>query len=307
MKVTMKKWISLLLAGTMTMALAACGATSSSSTAATEGSSAPAASSTAASSEEASSAATEAGSLSGKIATGGSTSVEKVINALMEGYAELQPGVQITYEPTGSGAGITGVAEGTLDLGLSSRYLKDEEKEQGLVENVFALDGIALVVHSDNTVTDLTPEQIKGLATGEITNWSEVGGPDAPVVPIGREAGSGTRDGFESVIGVEDACKYQQELTSTGAVISAVASNPNAFGYASLAAVGDTVKVVSVSGVTPSVETVQDGSYVLQRPFVMVTKEGTELSEQAQNFLDFATSADAASLIELGDAVAPQK
>lgn len=303
----MKKWISLLLAGTMTMALAACGATGSSSTAATEGSSAPAASSTAASSEEASSAATEAGSLSGKIATGGSTSVEKVINALMEGYAELQPGVQITYEPTGSGAGITGVAEGTLDLGLSSRYLKDEEKEQGLVENVFALDGIALVVHPDNTVTDLTPEQIKGLATGEITNWSEVGGPDAPVVPIGREAGSGTRDGFESVIGVEDACKYQQELTSTGAVISAVASNPNAFGYASLAAVGDTVKVVSVSGVTPSVETVQDGSYVLQRPFVMVTKEGTELSEQAQNFLDFATSADAASLIELADAVAPQK
>lgn len=303
----MKKWISLLLAGTMTMALAACGATSSSSTAATEGSSAPAASSTAASSEEASSAATEAGSLSGKIATGGSTSVEKVINALMEGYAELQPGVQITYEPTGSGAGITGVAEGTLDLGLSSRYLKDEEKEQGLVENVFALDGIALVVHPDNTVTDLTPEQIKGLATGEITNWSEVGGPDAPVVPIGREAGSGTRDGFESVIGVEDACKYQQELTSTGAVISAVVSNPNAFGYASLAAVGDTVKVVSVSGVTPSVETVQDGSYVLQRPFVMVTKEGTELSEQAQNFLDFATSADAASLIELADAVAPQK
>lgn len=303
----MKKWISLLLAGTMTMALAACGAASSSSTAATEGSSAPAASSTAASSEEASSAATEAGSLSGKIATGGSTSVEKVINALMEGYAELQPGVQITYEPTGSGAGITGVAEGTLDLGLSSRYLKDEEKEQGLVENVFALDGIALVVHPDNTVTDLTPEQIKGLATGEITNWSEVGGSDAPVVPIGREAGSGTRDGFESVIGVEDACKYQQELTSTGAVISAVASNPNAFGYASLAAVGDTVKVVSVSGVAPSVETVQDGSYVLQRPFVMVTKEGTELSEQAQNFLDFATSADAASLIELADAVAPQK
>lgn len=303
----MKKWISLLLAGTMTMALAACGATSSSSTAATEGSSAPAASSTAASSGEASSAAAEAGSLSGKIATGGSTSVEKVINALMEGYAELQPGVQITYEPTGSGAGITGVAEGTLDLGLSSRYLKDEEKEQGLVENVFALDGIALVVHPDNTVTDLTPEQIKGLATGEITNWSEVGGPDAPVVPIGREAGSGTRDGFESVIGVEDACKYQQELTSTGAVISAVVSNPNAFGYASLAAVGDTVKVVSVSGVTPSVETVQDGSYVLQRPFVMVTKEGTELSEQAQNFLDFATSADADSLIELADAVAPQK
>ena len=175
------------------------------------------------------------------------------------------------------------------------------------MENVFALDGIALVVHPDNTVADLTPEQIKGLATGEITNWSEVGGPDAPVVPIGREAGSGTRDGFESVIGVEDACKYQQELTSTGAVISAVAANPNAFGYASLASVGDTVKVVSVSGVAPSVETVQDGSYVLQRPFVMVTKEGTELSEQAQSFLDFATSTDAASLIELADAVAPQK
>lgn len=290
----MKRIVASLLAGALALSLVACGGSDSSS--------APASTAGSASTGSAS-AATE---LSGAVTTGGSTSVESVIGILTEAFKEIQPNVDVTYDPTGSGAGITGASEGTLDIGLSSRALKDDEAET-LDATVFALDGIAIVVNNENTVEDLSLEQIKGLATGEITNWSEVGGPDAPVVPIGREAGSGTRDGFESVIGVEDACKYQQELTSTGAVISAVASNPNAFGYASLAAVGDTVKVVSVSGVTPSVETVQDGSYVLQRPFVMVTKEGTELSEQAQNFLDFATSADAASLIELGDAVAPQK
>ena len=290
----MKRIVASLLAGALALSLVACGGSDSSS--------APASTAGSASTGSAS-AATE---LSGAVTTGGSTSVESVIGILTEAFKEIQPNVDVTYDPTGSGAGITGASEGTLDIGLSSRALKDDEAET-LDATVFALDGIAIVVNNENTVEDLSLEQIKGLATGEITNWSEVGGPDAPVVPIGREAGSGTRDGFESVIGVEDACKYQQELTSTGAVISAVAANPNAFGYASLASVGDTVKVVSVSGVAPSVETVQDGSYVLQRPFVMVTKEGTELSEQAQSFLDFATSTDAASLIELADAVAPQK
>ena len=179
----------------------------------------------------------ESTTLSGAIATGGSTSVEKVIGALSESFMELNPDVDITYDPTGSGAGITGTADGTLDLGLSSRDLKEEETAQGLTATTFALDGIAIVVNSENPVSDLSLEQIKGLADGTITNWKDVGGNDAPVVLIGREAGSGTRDGFESIVGVEDVCKYEQELTSTGAVIAGVAANPNAFGYASLSAV----------------------------------------------------------------------
>lgn len=241
--------------------------------------------------------------LSGAVATGGSTSVEKVIGALSESFMEQNPDVDVTYDPTGSGAGITGAADGTLDLGLSSRALKDEETAQGLTATTFALDGIAIIVNSENPVADLSLEQIKGLANGTITNWSEVGGNDAPVVLIGREAGSGTRDGFESIVGVEDACKYEQELTSTGAVIAGVAANPNAFGYASLSAVDDTVKAVTVDGITASEETVLDGTYKIQRPFNFVTKEGTELSEQAQAFMDYATSEEAADLIAQAGAV----
>ena len=213
------------------------------------------------------------------------------------------PGVDVTYDPTGSGAGITGASEGTLDIGLSSRALKDEETAYGLVGTTFALDGIAIIVNNENTVTDLTLDQIKGLADGTITNWSEVGGPDAPVVLIGREAGSGTRDGFESIVGVEDKCAYEQELTSTGAVLAGVAANPNAFGYVSLASVDDNVKMVTVDGVTASEETVKDGSYKIQRPFVFATKEGEELSAQAQAFYDFALSEEAAELIAAAGAV----
>ncbi len=252
------------------------------------------------STQQSSSAAAE---LSGSVTTGGSTSVEKEINAFIETIMQSYPDVDVTYDPTGSGAGITGASEGTLDIGLSSRALKDEETEQGLVGTTFALDGIAIIVNNENTVEDLSLEQIKGLATGEITNWSEVGGPDAPVVLIGREAGSGTRDGFESIVGVEDVCKYEQELNSTGGVIAAVASNPNAFGYASLSAVEDTVKAVTVDGVAATEETVQDGSYQIQRPFVFVTKEGAELSDAAQAFMDFALSDDAADLIRNAGAV----
>lgn len=241
--------------------------------------------------------------LSGAVATGGSTSVEKVIGALSESFMEQNPDVDVTYDPTGSGAGITGAADGTLDLGLSSRALKDEETAEGLTATTFALDGIAIIVNSENPVADLSLEQIKGLADGTITNWSEVGGNDAPVVLIGREAGSGTRDGFESIVGVEDACKYEQELTSTGAVIAGVAANPNAFGYASLSAVDDTVKAVTVDGVTASEETVLDGTYKIQRPFNFVTKEGTELSAQAQAFMDYATSEEASDLIAQAGAV----
>lgn len=245
----------------------------------------------------------ESTTLSGAIATGGSTSVEKVIGALSESFMELNPDVDITYDPTGSGAGITGAADGTLDLGLSSRDLKEEETAQGLTATTFALDGIAIVVNSENPVSDLSLEQIKGLADGTITNWKDVGGNDAPVVLIGREAGSGTRDGFESIVGVEDVCKYEQELTSTGAVIAGVAANPNAFGYASLSAVDETIKAVTVDGVAATEETVQDGTYKIQRPFIFVTKDGAEQTEQTKAFMEYATSEEVSDLIAEAGAV----
>ena len=286
----MKRIVASLLAGALALSLVACGGSDSSS--------APASTAGLASTGSAS-AATE---LSGAVTTGGSTSVESVIGILTEAFKEIQPNVDVTYDPTGSGAGITGASEGTLDIGLSSRALKDDEAET-LDATVFALDGIAIVVNNENTVEDLSLEQIKGLATGEITNWSEVGGPDAPVVLVGREAGSGTRDGFESIVGVEDACVYEQELTSTGAVLAAVAANPNAFGYASLSAVDDQVKAVTVDGVEASEATVQDGTYTIQRPFVFVTKKGETLSDAAQAFIDFAISGDADDLIAQAGAV----
>ena len=286
----MKRIVASLLAGALALSLVACGGSDSSS--------APASTAGSASTGSAS-AATE---LSGAVTTGGSTSVESVIGILTEAFKEIQPNVDVTYDPTGSGAGITGASEGTLDIGLSSRALKDDEAET-LDATVFALDGIAIVVNTENTVEDLSLEQIKGLATGEITNWSEVGGPDAPVVLVGREAGSGTRDGFESIVGVEDACVYEQELTSTGAVLAAVAANPNAFGYASLSAVDDQVKAVTVDGVEASEATVQDGTYTIQRPFVFVTKKGETLSDAAQAFIDFAISGDADDLIAQAGAV----
>ena len=233
----------------------------------------------------------------GTVATDGSTSMEKVIGALGEAFEEENSGATFTYNPTGSGSGITAVSEGRCDIGLSSRSLEDEEKEQGLEETVLALDGIAIVVNPENPVKDLSVEDIAKIYKGEITNWSEVGGNDGEIVLIGREAGSGTRDGFESITKTEDACKYRQELTSTGDVITTVAGNENAIGYASLSAVGDSVKAVTVDGVTPSEKTVKDGSYVVQRPFVLVTKADTELSETAQKFFNFAISEDANNII----------
>ena len=239
------------------------------------------------------------------VSTDGSTSMEKVVGALGEYFMEQNPGTTFTYNPTGSGSGITAVQEGRCDIGLSSRALKDEEKDSGLVETVVAYDGIAIIVHPDNPVADLSVETIGKIYTGEITNWKDVGGNDAEIVVIGREAGSGTRDGFESITGTKDACKYRQELTSTGDVITTVSQNPNAIGYASLASVKDTVKALTVDGIAATEETVKDGSYVVQRPFVFVTREGVELSETAQKFFDFATSADAAEIIAAAGAVAP--
>ena len=242
--------------------------------------------------------------VSGTVSTDGSTSMEKVINSLGESFMLANKDVKFTYNPTGSGSGIQAVSEGRCDIGLSSRALKDDEKASGLVETVVALDGIAIVVNPENPVSDLDIDTIAKIYTGEITNWKDVGGNDAEIVLIGREAGSGTRDGFESITDTKDACQYRQELTSTGDVINTVSQNPDAIGYASLSAVGDSVKALTVGGVEATEATVKDGSYVVQRPFVLVTKEGTELSPAAQAFFDYALSADAASIIAAAGAVA---
>lgn len=239
--------------------------------------------------------------LSGTVSTNGSTSMEKVVAALSEAFMAKHNGVVVTYDATGSGAGITAVTEGTADIGLASRNLKDSET--GLEATVIAVDGIAIIVNSKNPVTDLTLDQIASLAKGEITSWSEVGGDEAPVVFIGREAGSGTRDGFESIVGVEEECVYEQELTSTGAVVAAVAANPNAIGYASLSGVGDTVSAISVGGVVCSEETVLDGSYPVQRNFNMITKSGVELSAAAKAFIEFALSDEATEIIANAGAI----
>lgn len=230
------------------------------------------------------------------VATDGSTSMNKVIGALGEAF-EADTGITVTYNATGSGAGIQAVQEGRCDIGLSSRDLKDEEKASGLERTVLAYDGIAIIENPENPVSDLDVETIAKIYTGEITNWKEVGGNDAEIVLIGREAGSGTRDGFESITDTEDQCKYHQELTSTGDVITTVASNPDAIGYASLASVKDTVKTLTVDGVSPSEETIKDKSYVVQRPFVLVTKKDAALSESAQKFFDYITSEAANEII----------
>ena len=237
------------------------------------------------------------------VSTDGSTSMSKVITALSETF-EADTGITVTYNATGSGSGIQAVEEGRCDIGLASRSLKDEEKAKGLTETVLAYDGIAIIVNPENPVQELDLDTIAKIYTGEITNWKDVGGNDAEIVLIGREAGSGTRDGFESITDTKDACQYRQELTSTGDVINTVSQNPDAIGYASLSAVGDSVKALTVGGVEATEATVKDGSYVVQRPFVLVTKEGTELSPAAQAFFDYALSADAASIIAAAGAVA---
>ena len=238
----------------------------------------------------------------GSVTTDGSTSMEKVIGALGEAF-QNDTGISFTYNPTGSGSGIKAVQEGRCDIGLSSRDLKAEEKEVGLSGTVLAYDGIAVIVNPENPVADLSVETIAKIYTGEITNWSEVGGNDAEIVLIGREAGSGTRDGFESITDTEDACKYRQELTSTGDVITTVAQNPGAIGYASVSSVKDTVKALTVDGVAPTEETIKDGSYVVQRPFVLVTKTGEELSDAAFKFFTYITSADANEIISAAGVV----
>ena len=263
----MKKFICMMLACVMALSLAACG-----------------------------------GKEKASVSTDGSTSMQKVISALGEAFME-DTGANFTYNATGSGTGIKAVKDGTCDIGLSSRYLKDSEKTEGLQETILAIDGIAIIVHPENAVADLTVEQISAIFKSEITNWKDVGGNDGEIVLIGREESSGTRDGFESITGTEDSCQYRQELTSNGAVLTAVAENPNAIGYVSLSSVKATVKAISINGVDPSEATIKDGSYAVQRPFVLVTKEGVELSETAQDFFDYATSSAANEIISAAGVV----
>ena len=282
----MKRILCALLVLVMALSMAACGQQE-----------APATTAAPADTTAAPADTTAPAKLSGTVSTDGSTSMEKVIGALGEAFMEANPDVTFTYNPTGSGTGIQAVAEGRCDIGLSSRALKAEEKDSGLIETILAYDGIAVIVNPENPVSDLTLAQIADIYTGKITNWSEVGGADMEIVLIGREAGSGTRSGFEEIVEVKDACQYRQELSSTGDVITTVAQNPGAIGYASLASVKDTVKAVQVEGVTPSEDTVKDGSYAIQRPFVLVTKEGVTLSEAAQAFFDYVTSSEANAVI----------
>lgn len=288
----MKKVFSLLLSLTMVMALlAGCGGDTSSEDTSTDNT---------AGGDAAQGETTE---LSGTVNTNGSTSMEDVMGTLIEAFKEVQPGVTVNYTGSGSGAGITGAQEGTCDIGLASRDLKEDET--GVSQITVAKDGIAIIVNPENPVSDLSLEQIAALATGTTANWSEVGGNDAQVVFMGREAGSGTRDGFESITGTEDACKYQNEYTSTGEVVAGVASNPNAIGYASLSAVtgDDSVKILTVGGVAPSEDTVLDGSYAIQRNFNFIISDSTPLSDAAQAFVDWATSTEASDLIAGAGAV----
>ena len=291
----MKKSLAMLLSLTLCAGLFAGCSNSGSGTPSAEPTQAPA-------SVEPAQTSSEPAKLSGNVATDGSTSMEKIIGSLGEAFMEMNPDVNFTYNPTGSGTGIQAAIDGTCDIGLSSRALKDEEKAS-LTETIVALDGIAIIVNPANPVSDLSVEQIAQIYTGEITNWKDVGGDDLEISLIGREAGSGTRDGFETITGTKEACKYNQELTSTGDVITTVAGNPSAIGYASLSAVKDSVKALTVGGVAPSEETVLDGTYTIQRPFVLATRTGEALSEAAQAFFDFATSADANEIIAAAGAV----
>lgn len=295
-----KKVLTAFLALAMTAAvMTGCQSNESTSSAGTD-------SSTTSTSESSTESKTEStASLSGTVATNGSTSMADVIGALSEQFMNDNSGVKVSYDATGSGTGIDAAKNGTCDIGLSSRALKDEETAAGLKGTTIALDGIAIIVNENSKVEDLSVEEIAQIYTGEITDWSKVGGDAGTIACIGREASSGTRDGFETITDTKDKCKLSQELTSTGAVIEAVKNNPGAIGYASLSAVANAegVKAITVEGVACSEETVKDGSYKIQRPFVLVTKDGAELSEAAQAFFDFATSADAADLITKAGAV----
>lgn len=237
--------------------------------------------------------------LSGSVTLAGSTSMEKLANAMNEAFMEKYPNVSATAEFTGSSAGIESLTAGSVDIGDASRALSDDEKSQGVVENIVAIDGIAVITDTANTVTDIKSEDLAKVYTGEITNWKDLGGPDEQIVVIGREAGSGTRDAFEELMDVKDSCKYAQELDSTGAVLAKVAATPGAVGYVSLDVLDDTVNGLKINSVEPTEDNILAGDYVLQRPFVMATKgEISEQSKQVQAYFDFINSADGQNVIK---------
>ena len=297
-----KKILSLMLMSLVTVStlLTGCGGSASNSGSADSGSSSGSSSSSA-------TASSASSSLSGTVATDGSTSMEKVIGYLSEAFMKDNPDVKVTYNPTGSGSGIEAVGKGSCDIGLASRDLTDEEKSSGLKQTTIALDGIGIIVNPQNGVEDLSIDQIAKIYTGEITNWKDVGGADGQIVVIGREAASGTRDGFETITNTKEKCKYAQELTSTGDVVQTVAGNPNAIGYASMADLNDTVKTLTVGGVACTEDTILDGSYKIQRNFNVITNDSKKLSPQAQAFFDYITSDQAADLIEKAGAVPVSK
>ena len=287
MRVRHSKLLALVGAGILAITtLVACGNSDTAATAESSATSTQAESSVAASTAAASTEA--AADLSGSISMVGSTSMEKLANALSEAFMEQYPDVTVTAEFVGSGAGIEAVTNGSADIGNSSRSLKEEEKAAGVVENIVAIDGIAVCVDPANEVADLTKEQLTNIYNGTVTNWKEVGGADEPIIVIGREAGSGTRGAFEELVDLKDACKYANELDSTGAVIAKVASTPGAVGYASLDALDDSVKALSLEGVEATAENIKAGNYFLSRPFVMATKgEISEQSDLVQAWFDF--------------------
>lgn len=250
---------------------------------------------------------TDGSDLSGSIALAGSTSMEKVCEALMEGFMEKYPNITVTTEYTGSGAGLESLAAGSVDIGNASRHVKDEEKQNGEAENVIALDGIAVITDNANTVVDLTEDDLKKVYTGEITNWKDLGGSDEAIVVIGRESGSGTRDAFEELLDIKDACAYAQELDSTGAVLAKVAATPGAIGYVSLDVVNGTVISVKLDGVEATEENIIAGDYLLQRPFVMATKgEIAEQNDLVKTWFDYVASDEGKEIIRNAGLIIPE-
>ena len=297
-----KKILSLLVAASMmTFGLAGCGSTDTGNTDASSDANQSTDTTTDAGTPDASS------DLSGSISLAGSTSMEKLCEALSESFMEKYPNISVTVEYTGSGAGLESLAAGSVDIGNASRHLKEEETSAGAVENVVAIDGIAVITDKDNEVTDVSAEDLAKIYQGEITNWSELGGQDEAIVVIGREAGSGTRDAFEELLDVADACQYAQELDSTGGVLAKVAATPGAIGYVSLDVVDDTIQTVSLDGVAPTEENILAGDYLLSRPFVMATNgEISEQNELVQTWFDYVNSEDGKNVISSVGLIIPE-
>ena len=298
----MKKLIAIALAGVLTLAMTACGAQNSAADTTTAATTAAATAAT-----ETTAETTEAAKLSGTVTLAGSTSMQKLCEAMIESFEEAYPDITVTAEYTGSGAGLEALAGGKTDIGNASRSLKDGEKQSGAVENIVAIDGIAVITHKDSVVSDLTAQQLTDIYTGKITNWKDLGGADEAIVVLGREAGSGTRGAFEELLKIEDQCAYAQELDSTGGVLAKVAATPGSIGYVSLDVVDDTVKALSLDGVAPTEENIVAGSYKLSRPFVMATL-GTieEQNDLVKTWFNYVQSDEGQAVIKAMGLILPQ-